>query len=430
MGGVVGAVGGILGGGGGASPVQAQLQDALFSKDQLAKADYDTQSQLRGQQNLADQLAGVGGLQNQQDILQQQQQLANALGQQAAGQGPNPAQQQFKQNVDAGTQAAAGTIASQKGISPALAAELIARQQGGAMQNAAGTAATLQAQQQLAAQQALMQQQAQMQGVAGQQVANQIGGQNFLTNATQGQQNQLVGSYQNTQGQNVNAMTGAANINAQQDAAKQARSSAITGGLLNAAGTIGGAMLGGPVGAIAGGALAKGVGDFSAGSGAGAASLTMPSSTPSQGPLPTSSFHLAEGGKIEKMAAGGMAKMSPSLEAIHNIYHGPLMAEGGQATMRTMPMKAMQGYSSFVEGGNVPGKPKVEHNSYSNDTVPAMLSPGEIVIPLDELNKGNPGDAAKAFVLKELDKRGKDSGSDEKEEFKKALKSAISKRGK
>jgi len=45
----------------------------------------------------------------------------------------------------------------------------------------------------------------------------------------------------------------------------------------------------------------------------------------------------------------------------------PKMAEGGD----------------FRAGGPVPGVPKVPHNSLKNDTVPARLSPGEVVIPLD-----------------------------------------------
>jgi hypothetical protein len=37
----------------------------------------------------------------------------------------------------------------------------------------------------------------------------------------------------------------------------------------------------------------------------------------------------------------------------------------------------------FRAGGPVPGTPAVPHNSLQNDTVPAKLSPGEVVVPLD-----------------------------------------------
>lgn len=71
----------------------------------------------------------------------------------ATGQGPNPAQQQFQQNLNQAIQQQAGGVASVRGLNPALAARMAA--QGGAsmMQGAAGQAATLQAQQQLAGQQ-------------------------------------------------------------------------------------------------------------------------------------------------------------------------------------------------------------------------------------------------------------------------------------
>jgi hypothetical protein len=36
---------------------------------------------------------------------------------------------------------------------------------------------------------------------------------------------------------------------------------------------------------------------------------------------------------------------------------------------------------NMAHGSVVPGKAKVDGDSYSNDTVPALLSPGEIVVP-------------------------------------------------
>lgn len=87
------------------------------------------------------------------EVWQQQQELAKALQAQALGQGPNPAQAQYQQNLNQVAAEQAGAIASQKGISPALQARMIANQAGQAQVQGAGQAATLQAQQQLAAQQ-------------------------------------------------------------------------------------------------------------------------------------------------------------------------------------------------------------------------------------------------------------------------------------
>ncbi len=47
----------------------------------------------------------------------------------------------------------------------------------------------------------------------------------------------------------------------------------------------------------------------------------------------------------------------------------------------------------MLNGGCVPGEPKMAGDSAQNDTVPAMLSPGEIVIPRSKA--GNPDAAAK-----------------------------------
>lgn len=121
-------------------------------------------SALTGTTGFSGQQAGVGnqigGLAGQGPnglggVLGQQQSLGQTLLDQSNGKGPNPAQLQYQQNVNQNIANAAGTIASQKGISPALAARMIAQGQGAGAQGAAGGAAVLQAQQQLAAQNAL-----------------------------------------------------------------------------------------------------------------------------------------------------------------------------------------------------------------------------------------------------------------------------------
>lgn len=49
----------------------------------------------------------------------------------------------------------------------------------------------------------------------------------------------------------------------------------------------------------------------------------------------------------------------------------------------------------MAEGGVVPGKAEVEGDSYANDKVPAMLSPGEVVIPR---SKADDPEKAKEFI--------------------------------
>jgi hypothetical protein len=57
-------------------------------------------------------------------------------------------------------------------------------------------------------------------------------------------------------------------------------------------------------------------------------------------------------------------------------------------------------------GGKVPGKSKVKDDSLKNDTVPAMLSAGEIVIPRHITMHPDAPEKAAAFVRAILAKKG------------------------
>jgi hypothetical protein len=188
---------------------------------------HNTQQSLGEQMGMLDSLrmTGRAAVGNQTDVYGQQQALANQLQQQALGAGPNPAQAQFHQNANQVAAQSAGLMGSQKGISPALQARLVAQQGAGAGQAVAGQAATLQAQQQLAAQQALMQQQGQMANLATQQIAQQQNAANAYANSSMGQASGL----QSLQG-NVNS------VNAQNYAANQGLGGDIAGGLLGGGG--------------------------------------------------------------------------------------------------------------------------------------------------------------------------------------------------
>jgi hypothetical protein len=94
------------------------------------------------------------------------------------------------------------------------------------------------------------------------------------------------------------------------------------------------------------------------------------------------------GGGGTKMAQGGMVKR-PHEQAgfASDIMHGLAMRAGGM----------------------VPGKAQVKGDSPKNDTVPAMLSPGEIVIPRTALQGPDAPQKAAAFVAAVLAKNGKAS---------------------
>jgi hypothetical protein len=61
---------------------------------------------------------------------------------------------------------------------------------------------------------------------------------------------------------------------------------------------------------------------------------------------------------------------------------------------------------NFVGGGHVPGQAQVQGDSGKNDIVPALLSPGEAVIPRSVMQSQNPATEAAAFVEHLLRRRG------------------------
>jgi len=121
---------------------------------------------------------------------------------------------------------------------------------------------------------------------------------------------------------------------------------------------------------------------------------------------------------------GGMA--GGPMDATSNYGVSP---DGDMAGNESIELAAKGGWMGMRKGGNVPGKPKVDHDSYSNDTVKAMLSPGEVVLPLHVMNSEDPASAAAEFVKAIVAKHGKSQGK-EHQDFKVALKTAIKSRKK
>lgn len=115
------------------------LSDMLGIKDNYQAQNPYSQEYLQGMVN------------NQGQIYGDQQTLAQALQQQMAGQGPNPAQTMFQGNQQSNIANAQGLIASQRGLNPALAARMGANAAAQGNQQAALGSALLQQQQQLGA---------------------------------------------------------------------------------------------------------------------------------------------------------------------------------------------------------------------------------------------------------------------------------------
>lgn len=196
-------------------------------------------------------------------------------------------------------------------------------------------------------------------------VANTIQTGEFNTNTAQGVNAANTGAGQNKvyynaalpQQQFNNELNKAAGIagvsGAQANTAQNAQNAGLgfAGSLLGTAGTIGGAMLGGPAGAAIGGTLAN---SFKPGATASSAPIGGGRSTPTGGNANPANYGMADGGYV-CYADGGVA---------HD--HAICAKLGAHIVARTPDEKAV-----------VPG------NSASNDRIPAMLSEDELVIPRD-----------------------------------------------
>lgn len=306
-------------------------------------------------------LSGYGANQN---ILQQQQGLANLQNQGAMGGGPNPALNQLAQTTGQNAAQQAALMASARGASsnPGLIARQAAATGANLQQQAAGQAATLRSQQQLA-----------QQGALGQTLA-QMGG---LNTGEQGINANLFGSGTgalNTQ--NANAITNLGNaqgINAQVAQNNANAVNKTTAGLLGGAGSMLSSLMaeGGEVASPNTPTLADG----SASSGGSGGASGGGSALSGAGSLIGLAAMLSEGGQAQR----------PSAVQFLISNHGvKKMAVGGKTPDQ--------------RGGTVPGTAKVKGDNYSNDTVPALLSAGEIVLPRSVTMSNDPVGKAADFV--------------------------------
>lgn len=294
-----------------------------------------------------------------QDELQQQYQQGQAnLGQAASGysnlatNGSQLAQQQLAAANAQNIAQSAGLVSSQKGLNPALATRMAGQQAAYSGNQAANQSAQLQAQTQMMG----------LQGLAGAGL-NQAG----LASQTLGNQNQ------------VNAGIASGN---------QANQAKIFGGALNGGATALAAAHGGMIPHFDDGGMA--LPDASA-------NASSPPGTPQSG---VGKFFQ---GFSQSLSAPGAVKAAGSMD------NSPIKSP--QENMQKMaPMAAMMFKGGNVHnlktGGHVPGKAKVKGDSYSNDTVKAQLSPGEVVIPRSVMGSKDPASGAAQFVAAILAKQG------------------------
>lgn len=328
-----------------------------------------------------------------------------------AGNAPSVAENQLMQSLGQNQADTASTISSMKGINPGLQAQLIAGQQGRNASEIGGQAATLRAQEQAAAESNLGQA---ISGQQGQDINNEIGGYNASTNrintlgGLQGQNNQQTITNHEIN-QNLSAQIAAQNAGQLMKGA-----SGLSGGGSGAASAVGMMMAkGGKVqkfgtgGTVTPSNVSRFLTDDPNPNQAGTSkkkpddSLQTTPNAADTGPGATDlganytgTMNAARGGKVKKqpkssvgqfLAKGGSVKamLSPGEK-----YLSPKEAKA-VAQGKADPMKA---------GKTVPGKAKVKGDSLKNDTVPATLKAGGVVIPRHVTQSKEAAEKARKFV--------------------------------
>lgn len=343
-------------------------------------------------------LAGNG---LQANNIAQEQSLQQQLINQGNGQGPNPAQAALNQATGNNIASQAALMANQRGGSAnaGLIARQAAQQGANTQQQAVGQGATLQAQQQLAAQQGA----AALQGQIGNQITNQQSANNQLlgigAGATNTQNANLVSNYGQAQGINAQAAQNNANANGQ-----------TFSGLLNSGSDLLSSLFadGGKVGSpesykhldvmhYADGGSVSWAGQFLNSSPDQQASFATPSSgavaQPASATLappapPKSSSDSGGGGGVMSLLAllskGGETK--PAVKS---------MVSPGE---KILPPDKVNSPNPLKDAKEVPGKASVKGNSLKNDTVPADLPVGAIVLPRSVTQAKDAPSRAAAFV--------------------------------
>ncbi len=314
-----------------------------------------------------------------------QSDLAKQLLAQSQGQGPNIANLQLQQATNQNNQQGAAAIASQRGMNPALAARIIANQTATNNQNAAGQSGVLRAQQQLAAQQGL---------------ANVYG--------------QQAGESEANLGRLTQAQTAATSTNAGIAQSNANQNGSIAGGLLGGAASFLAAAHGGeiespdkhlerllisigskvhPVHLAGGGDIFGGMTDVGGGTfGPAFSAAYKPQAKKASDPLLGATDIQSADPVIGNSGVSGLPGAATSnainpLETNQTFIaaHGGLVPAMISPGERVIPPHLVEAVRSGKKKASevapkVPGKAKKKGDSLENDTVPAKLAEGSVVV--------------------------------------------------
>lgn len=345
----MGAIGGMLGLGGGAGgtsfsgPQAADLYN-VTNYQQLGDAYSRSRDSMNSQKALLEALQGAGGIQNQSSVFNQLQGVAS-------GTGPNPAQAMLNNATGQNVANQAALMAGQRGAAQnvGLMARQAAMQGANTQQQAVGQAANMQANQSLNALN-------QLGGIAQNQVANQTGVANQYTGNALNEQQALLNAAGNLNNARVAMTSNVNSANAGMAGQQMKNTGTLIGGVMN---SLGGAAKAG-TGAAYGGMLADG----------GAVQ-----------PVSSVGKMLCGGGTC---AGGGMVDV--------------VVSPGEKIALPGEVEKVKAGQSPNLK--TVPGKPEVSGDSLKNDKVPAKLPAGTVVVKRTRANNNPEG-----FIRQVLAKR-------------------------
>lgn len=325
------------------------------------------------QQALVNALQAQNGIQNQSNVYNQLQGVAN-------GTGPNPAQAMLSQATGANTANQAALMAGQRGAgaNSGLIARQAAQQGAANQEQAAGQGATLQANQSLNAL-------GQAGNIAGQQVNNLDSATSGLTGAQLQNQGQQLG-YQ--QGANqINAGVAQQNVNSQNQFAGQ-----LIGGIAGGAGAALGLANGGEVVGMADGGLTMPqMGSQFGGQAPSLGVIPQASNSPTLGiqgldsavPQNGNIFGVSSmpGSDTSSSAQGrsGLQVAGNALSGFSSGFNGGAQSNVG----KHLSQFAKGGKVAYAQGGSVA--------MAKGGKVPALVSPGERYLPPSEVKKVEAG---------------------------------------
>lgn len=376
----------------------------------------------------------AGGAGPASGTIGRQNMLSDQLTAAANGQGPSPAQEMLKQQTSQNINTAAGQAASSRGVNPALAMRSAVDSASTANQGAAGQAATLKANEQIAARQQLGQN---LSATGGMQLGQQQAGTGLLGTAG-GLDLGAQGINANVAGQNASLDLGTQQLAAGISGQNAGINAGVAGGILNGVGGVaamgfdeGGAVPTDPVHAYlhqlhqpAQNLAEGGAADFNPEAAEGIPN-TADALIVGQNPGPSATAPKPAGANpISSVGAGFTQGAQQGQQAedrfasMHLAGTGSIYAHGGAVPARVSPGEVVvppkvanspaKAAQLVAHGQNkVPGQAAVPGDSPANDTVHARLRPGSVVIPRSITQGPNAAKEAASFVQSVMKRGGK-----------------------